>query len=286
MSEQNARVSTARPMFLDLNGRRLFTLQIVPTGPITGALLYLPPFAEEMNRCRSHVVSQARALAARGYHTLILDPYGTGESEGEITDADWDAWRLDALEAARWLVAETSAPLTLWGIRTGALLAAELVASGDTPPLQQVLFWQPVLDGKLFLNQHLRLRIAAQMFTEGEKETGDTLRNRLNAGETLEIAGYPLTGRLAGQLGSLRMDASVEHLAQVPVCWLEVVAKAGQALALPSRKLIDTLGEAGGRVHVESVACPMIWQLHERAEAPQLETATLALLDTVAGAIQ
>jgi exosortase A-associated hydrolase 2 len=273
-------------MFLDINHRRLFTLQIVPTGPVTGALLYLPPFAEEMNRCRSHVVSQARALAARGYHVLILDPYGTGESEGEITDTDWDIWRQDAVEAARWLAAETGAPLTVWGIRTGALMAAEVAAAENTPPLQQLLFWQPVLDGKMFLNQHLRLRIAAQMFNDTEKETGDSLRRRLDAGETLEIAGYPLTGRLAEQLGSLRMDTFVEHLVRPPVCWLEVVAKAGQSLALPSRKLIDALGTAGGHVHIETVACPMIWQLHERADAPELETATHALFDAVAGKTQ
>ena len=56
-----ARSARALPVFLPLNGRRLFGLQIVPVGrPCTGALLYLPPLNEEMNRCRAHVVLQAR----------------------------------------------------------------------------------------------------------------------------------------------------------------------------------------------------------------------------------
>ena len=150
MNNATGRQSVAQPVFLSLNGRRLFGLQIVPTGPCTGAMLYLPPFVEEMNRCRSHVVLQARALAALGWHTLLLDPHGTGESEGQTTDADWEHWLADAAAAARWLVDLTGQPLALWGLRTGALLAAELAAgmvanSADEPP--RLLLWQPVLDG-------------------------------------------------------------------------------------------------------------------------------------------
>ena len=58
------RSSTSHPQFLTLNGRRLFALRIEPVGPCRGSVLYLPPFAEEMNRCRSHVAAQPMSRRA------------------------------------------------------------------------------------------------------------------------------------------------------------------------------------------------------------------------------
>ena len=54
-----------------------------------GDLLVLPSFAEEMNRCRAMVSLQARVLAEAGVGTLVLDPFGTGDSAGEFADATW-----------------------------------------------------------------------------------------------------------------------------------------------------------------------------------------------------
>ena len=271
------RHSRAQPVFLALNGRRLFGLQIVPTGTCTGALLYLPPFVEEMNRCRSHVVLQARALAARGWHCLLLDPHGTGESDGQITDADWDHWRADAEAACHWLRQQTGQPLAVWGIRTGALLAAEL-AHSPSAEVTRLLFWQPVLDGKLFLNQYLRLRIASQMVRDGDRETTDSIRTRLSAGEDIEVAGYPLTGHLADAMAARRM-ADFSGLARCRIDWIEVVAKPEQVLSLPSRNLVDALTAAGARVTTATVACPMIWQLQERDDAPGLQATSLRLME-------
>jgi exosortase A-associated hydrolase 2 len=276
MSRAEKRMSTAMPRFVEFNGRRLFSLHIRPTGLAIGAILYLPPFAEEMNRCRSHVAAQARALAAAGYHCLLLDPFGTGESEGEILDASWSIWIDDARAAAQWLASETGLPVSLWGIRTGALLAAEVASTGPDQ-FERLLFWQPVHDGKLFLNQYLRLRIAAQMFNETEKETTDQLRARLQAGEAIEIAGYPLSGTMANDLASRSM-AALDGLSNTPIAWLEVTAKPGQSLPLPSRKLIDGLIASGGQIETCTPACPMIWQVHERVAAPELIACTLELM--------
>lgn len=277
MTPPAIRASTAKPLFLALNGRRLFALHVTPTVPPIGAIVYLPPFAEEMNRCRSHVATQARALAAHGYHCLILDPYGTGESDGDIVDARWETWRDDADAAIDWLADHARLPVTLWGVRTGALLAAEVAASSAAGRIERLLFWQPVLDGKLFLNQYLRLRIAAQMFNDTEKETTEQLRNRLADGEVLEVAGYPLSGQMADSLATSAMSASTA-LARIPIAWLEVVSKPGQSVGVPTRKLIDALSQAGGEVELRTVVTPMIWQVHERVLAPELIEGTLDML--------
>jgi len=160
------------------------------------------------------------------------------------------------------------------------LLAAELAHRGDVA-VQHLLLWQPVLDGKLYLNQHLRLRLASQMVHDAGQETGDSLRARLAAGETLEVAGYPLTGPFADALGRRRM-ADFRGLERCRIDWLEVVSKPEQALALPSRKQVDALVAAGARLQVATAVAPPIWQLQEREDAPDLQAASLRLMEAAA----
>lgn len=276
------RATEMTPMFLTLNGRRLFALQVAPRGAVQGTVLYLPPFAEEMNRCRNHVAATARALAARGQRVLLLDLYGTGESDGQIAEPDWGLWRDDAVAAARGLHADAGGlPLTLWGLRTGALLAADVAAAAPELPLARLLFWQPVLDGKTFINQHLRLRMASQLVHDGDRETSESLRARLAAGEPIEVAGYPLSGAMADSLGARRIG-DLPSLARQPLAWIDVVTRPDQKLALPSQKLVDSLRAAGGQVEVQQVVAPQIWQTNDREHAPALLDATVAAVCPVA----
>ena len=43
-------------------------------------VIYLPPFTEEMNRCRAIAAEQARRFARQGMSCTLLDFHGTGES--------------------------------------------------------------------------------------------------------------------------------------------------------------------------------------------------------------
>lgn len=277
MNDLHARTSTAKPFFLQLNGRRLFALQFSPTGPSTGAVLYLPPFAEEMNRCRSHVAAQARALAGIGFICLIVDLYGTGESDGDITDPDWSMWQADAIAAAKWLAGETGHPVTLWGARTGALLAADVADSGQVA-IDRLLFWQPVLDGSLFLTQYLRLRMASLMLHDADRETTETIKARLAAGEIVEIVGYPLSGRMADGLAARHLSTNTS-LKRLDTIWIEMAAKSEQPLAMASRRLLDSLAATGAPPASTSVVVgPLVWQLQQREEAPALLATTLALM--------
>lgn len=276
MTSQPTRTATARPQFLELNGRRLFALLIEPVAGYRSSVLYLPPFAEEMNRCRSHAVAQARACAARGIRTMLLDPFGTGESEGQLADARWEQWVDDGIAAGQWLASSGGHPIVVWGVRTGALLAADIAASGRLP-VSHLLFWQPVVDGKTFVNQCLRLRIASGLVNSAEPETTETIRARLAAGEVIEVAGYPLSGPMAEAISSRRLGART--LASVPrISWLEVVGDAGRPLSPASQRAIEALQEAGVVVRSSATACPMIWQVHKRTDAPELLQETLALL--------
>jgi exosortase A-associated hydrolase 2 len=169
------------PQFIQGGAGQVFTLYFPSVTTPRGAVLYLPPLTEEMNRCRSLVSTQARNLARLGYAVLLLDYYGTGDSAGELKDASWSVWHEDITAASLWLAQKTKLSITLWGCRLGALLAAE--AAGRAPDLyKKLLFWQPVIDGKLYLTQFLRLRVAALMDRGLPAETTDSMRAQFEIG--------------------------------------------------------------------------------------------------------
>lgn len=261
------------PGFIDLGTRRAYAVQWRPTGAMRGTVVYVPPFAEEMNRCRTLAADAARALAADGWRCVLADLHATGESDGETAEADWDTWVADTAQLLQAL-GPSGGETVLWGMRTGALLAAE-VAAAVPERVSRLLLWQPVLDGSLFLNQFLRLRIASQVVhASGTKETTEGLRQRLAAGEVLEIGGYPLPGPLALALDRRKLAALAGRVPQ-PMAWVEVASQAGAPASPASRKLIESWPTP---IRLETVAGQMVWQVHERADAPEMVQATRRLL--------
>lgn len=262
------------PLFLQGATGQIFALYQPAQGKAKAkdAILYLPPFAEEMNRCRFTVAQQARALSDLGHAVLLLDPYGTGDSAGEMSDATWEDWVNDVETASNWLEERTSLSITLWGLRLGALLAAD-AANRSPGRYKRLLFWQPVQDGKMFLTQYLRLRIAFLMDRNLPAETTDDMRNTLKNGGILEVAGYPIGGRLADGLDTLRLS-NFTQLGGLPIEWFELVAEVGKPLAPGSQKTIQLLTELGCQVQTTTFCGPPLWQLHKRDELPDLIDAT------------
>jgi exosortase A-associated hydrolase 2 len=89
-----------------------------------GAVVYVHPFGEELNKSRRMAALQARAMATAGYGPAdrLL---GCGDSSGDFGDATWEAWLADVKFACDWLQERTAAPLWLWGLRSGCLLVNE-----------------------------------------------------------------------------------------------------------------------------------------------------------------
>jgi len=243
-----------------------------------GALLYLPPFAEEANRSRRMAVLQARRLAARGWPVLLLDPFGTGDSAGAFHEARWELWLADAARAADWLATRwPDGSVTLWGLRLGALLATALAAE-EPSRFTRLLLWQPLLRGDRFMAQFLRLRVAATM-AAGEKESGEALRARLAAGEILEVAGYELAPDLVAAIEGLRLEALLAPLEGCAVDWLELATAGSEPVLAPaSRRLLGERPAARGP-HLTSLAIAgeHFWTIQEITLAPKLLDATDAL---------
>lgn len=239
-------------------------------------LVYLPPFAEEMNRSRPMAALQARRLAELGVDVLLLDPFGTGDSAGDFAEARWEVWREDAKAALDWLGGRCGGSLGLWGLRLGALLAAEVAAQRPVP-LSRLLLWQPVLTGDRFLTQFLRLRLAATMDKGDERETTKSLRTRLAAGDSLEIAGYELAPPLAAALSALKLESLLQGLQGPPPILLEVTSNDDAELTPATQKMVEALGGAGRPLTASAVTGEAFWTIQEITLAPGLLDATDAL---------
>lgn len=265
----------AQPFFLEAQPGKRFCLYHPPLGRPRGAVLHVPAHAEEMNKSRRMTARQARMLAAQGIAVLQIDLYGCGDSDGLSADARWEIWRQDVLQGLAWLRERSQGPLSLWGLRLGALLALD--AAQECTDLASILLWQPVTDGAAYLTQFLRLRLAADMLSAAGP-AGDTaaLRAALAGGASLEIAGYTLTPALA-----LAIDnAAVSALAApaCPVHWLDLVPQPGRPMAPGRAAIAARLVESGWTLDTGVVAGPAFWSTQEITEAPALLDASAALL--------
>lgn len=273
------------PFFMATPAGRLFALHHAPAPgvPCRGHVLCVPPFNEEMNRCRSMVTLQAQALAAVGIGTLVLDLLGTGDSEGDYVQGRWHLW-LDNLAAGlAWLREQPGGCIGLWGIRLGAVLATELHASVADPALA-LLLWQPVADGKVHLNQFMRVKIAAQMDRPDlPKLTTAHMRQQWAAGDSVEIAGYEIHPELARGIEGAALAAHTLP-AGTALYWLEQATGETPELSPASRKLMEQWPGPGATLQAEMFNGPPFWQVHERAVAPDAIVKTTAWLQQRSGA--
>ena len=276
--EGSPATATGRPglpqaFFLPTPTGQRFCLFHPPQGVPKGRVLYLHPFAEELNTTRRVVAQQARALTQAGFAVLQIDLLGCGDSEGELADAGWDAWLQDAHQAHDWLTDHAQGPLWIWGMRGGSLLATTL--ADLLPQPTHLLLWQPVVNGQQMLQQFLRLHAAGQWLGEGNK--GDSPAKTLAAGQPVDIAGYTITPALAGGLGAARMQA-IATPTPGRLVWLEISTQPEPTLGPASTTHLDTWRAASWSVSAQAVTGPAFWQTVGTDEAPALIASTLQAL--------
>lgn len=263
----------AEHFFLPGPSGRTYCVHHPAHGERRGALLYVPPFGEEMNRTRRATTLAARALAARGWTVLQPDLHGTGDSDGEFGNARWNGWKADLALTHDWLADKTGQAVGLWGLRLGALLALDY-ARTSARKVDRFLLWQPVLRGAVYLNQLLRIRLAGEILAGGKPDS-KALRSVLRT-EAMEIGGYMLAPALADAIDAI--DAAAMPAPGAPVSWLEVVASAGQPVSRPVQQQALTWRKQGAKVHLQAVHDAACWSTQEVAECPQLRAATLDIL--------
>ncbi|MBV7534778.1 hydrolase 2, exosortase A system-associated [Duganella sp. sic0402] len=251
----------ALPFFLAAGDGERFCLYHEPNPgvPPRGAVLYVHPFAEEMNKSRRMVALQARAFTQSGFGVMQIDLYGCGDSSGDLRQASWDLWLADLARARNWLEQRDHGPCYVWGLRLGALLALDHARKSHPAGL---ILWQPSLSGGAYLNQFARLQSAGRLFSDSPAVEQDT-----------EIAGYRISPSLSTTIRQL--DAA-SMPPRCPVQWLELniqprdaagmyaeAAGATASLQPASALLVERWREEGATVHAQAVHGDPFWMSTE-----------------------
>ena len=268
------------------NGQRFCLFHPAQGDGTRGSVLYIHPFAEEMNKSRRMAALQSRALSQAGYAVLQIDLLGCGDSSGDFGDATWQDWVSDVVQGCHWLRSRSqphgadpshAPPLWLWGLRAGCLLAAQAAHRLDTSC--HFLFWQAPSAGKPLLQQFLRLKVAGDMLGGQSKGVMEGMRQQLASGASVEVAGYMLAAGLASGLEQATLLPPPIHAHQTRrLEWLEVSTREDANLSPVSAKTITQWQQAGMDVRSHIVNGPAFWQTTEIEDAPALITATTAAL--------
>lgn len=275
----SAELPRPEPFFLEAEPGQRFCLYHAPAGRCRGALLYVHPFGDEMNKARRMAALQARRMAAAGWGVLQVDLHGCGDSSGEFAEARWETWKADLAAGAAWLGARLGQPVGLWGLRLGGLLALDY-ARGATHPVPDMVLWQPVQNGAAYLKQFLRLLSVNEMLSQADSEApgaaGNTgaLRAALLGGRMLEVAGYEIAPELAAAIDGA--DAAGLAPAASRVHWFEMASAPDRPLAPALARLAAAWQQQGCALQVKQVVGLPFWATQEIAESEALLDATCA----------
>nr|WP_295080101.1 hydrolase 2, exosortase A system-associated [uncultured Roseateles sp.] len=273
-------MSKAQPFFLASpqgKGQR-FCIFHPADGIQRGRVLHIHPFAEEMNKSRRMAALQARAMAKSGFSVLQIDLFGCGDSSGDFGDAGWQDWLDDLNAATKWLATQGDEPLWLWGHRAGCLLACELLERLDEP-VCNLLLWHPPPQGRVLLQQFLRLKLASGLLDGGSGTTMEALKLQLQSQGHVEIAGYALSAGLAAGLEQASLTVASEARTRLGQAHCFEVTSQPAAEPTPALASALTRWRAQGiNVIHHPVTGPAFWQTSEIEDAPALLSSTMSTL--------
>lgn len=249
-----------------------------------GQVLYIHPFTEEMNKSRRMVALQARSFAQAGFDVLQMDLLGCGDSSGNFGDATWQSWVDDVVRASRYLQGRADrhnlhtppAPLWLWGLRAGCLLATQ--AAAQSGMACNFLFWQAPSLGQPLLNQFLRLKLAAGLQGVQTKGLMKHMRQKLQDGECLEIAGYQLSPGLARGLMQATLAPPEMQETDQRLEWFELSTLETAQPSVVTRERFAQWQQTGFDARLHMARGPAFWQSTGIEDAPALISATTAAL--------
>lgn len=276
----NKNSENIHPLHLKAPSGKIFVTVYTPATQADHWVLHFPAFAEEMNKSRPMISQMARKCNSANYTVLVPDLFGSGDSGGDFSDTTWGMWLADMHYLLQWAIEQGAEKITLWGLRVGCLLAANLWTSLDDnvrAKVERLLFWQPVLNGEQFSTQFLRLRVAASMMS-GEKITVGGLRKELQQEGRLEVAGYFLNAHLIEELD----QQSLKHLMPDPglvVNWFEVASTKDKPINMGSHKLIDQWKNLGACAEGVVVKGEPFWTTQEVVLAPELIRSSMTCID-------
>lgn len=236
-------------------------------------VVHVPAFADEMNKSRHLVARQAVRLASSGMVVIVPDLCGTGESPEPFSAATWSIWREEVSCIVAYALDEGATAVSLWGLRLGCVLAADVAARSEG--IHRLLLWASVPDGARQVAQFLRLLQASTAVAGSRGGSVAEARAKLEAGEAVEVGGYSLSPAL--YLDLMAGDyASLDRARPLRVDIIAVQRLGGTQSNLES--LAARWREQGHCCTVHSVAGPAFWATQELAFLPELLDLTTGIV--------
>lgn len=255
--------------FIPSGLNNIFITQI---GEVSGdtAILCLPSITEELNLARAVCARQMHAFAHHNLPAFILDYQGTGDSEGDFEQVNVETWLNDILTAGAWLKELGINNIILFGIRFGALLALHFQHElHNKLPIKQQIFWKPVINGKQFFGQFIRIKQASEMMKNNAEKID--WRQKVLQGNDIEVAGYTLNENL---LKSAELcQVAKPFLPSSPIHWFEFGTA---SVPIVITNLISQ--DPSQLIQLHHVQCPPFWQVPEVFDCPELIDLTLSVM--------
>jgi pimeloyl-ACP methyl ester carboxylesterase len=181
------------PFFFGTRQRRLFGVyspgRASASGAGTRAVLLCHPWGQEYLRAHRSIKQLATLLNQAGVHVMRFDYFGTGDSAGDMQDADLAGWQGDIETAIDELKDTTDAArVGLVGLRLGGTLAAG-VAARRRKDVDSLVLWDPVVSGEAYLQELLH----------------EAPARAAHKGGGHEVMGFALGEPMAGELRALAL---------------------------------------------------------------------------------
>jgi len=141
------------PLFIGTAERRLFGLYEPAASsrgkPRAAVLCY--PWGMEYIYAHRTMRQLSSRLSTAGFHTLRFDYFGTGDSAGEMHQANLEGSRSDVAAAIEALkdIAGTS-KVALIGLRVGANIAVSVAANHESE-VESLVLWDPIVSGEQYV---------------------------------------------------------------------------------------------------------------------------------------
>lgn len=254
---------------LDSGGSWLTGMMHTPSGTPAGSVLICEPLFEERKSAHRTLVEMARALCADGFGVLRFDYRGCADSAGEFPAFSVPDWLVDIRVAAGYLRQHFPGnPVGVLGLRLGATLALRAMTEASATPFDFAALWEPVVNGRDYLDNELRKKLMKEMMTFGKSRcTREALMADLAAGRGIDFDGYLISPELHKDLCALDLlQAAGGVPRQCLIVGIGASGRAPQSLTW----LHETLLAAQSQVELRMAREQPIWSLVGLVSCPDL----------------
>ena len=252
-------ISTQVEFYQGIKGP-LFRLIRTPE-KVLAHLIFIAPLFEQANQTRHHNTRSAINAYQQGMQSIVFDHYGTGDSAGELIDANLDLWQQDILQQLADIAADSTKAIYLsLPLSAVLLLSDEILTQVDG-----VMLLQPDFNGKRFVQQFKRLALAAQLTKNSNTQVDKPKGAEISEPVVIDIAGYQMQPKLLDELARQNVNTLADF--QLDCYWFEWQEKSAELS--PGRvKQQQALADKSSQLFVQQVDDVKFWQASELQISP------------------